>query len=255
MVDYSRILRLSILQLRKKYVGTSVGLLWTFVLPAIQSIYYIFIFGYVFRQRVLNDGLPYIPWFLSGFSVWIFFSETIMSSLNLLKSNASLITNFRIDQRHLYVASIVSIFPTFIVMVVATFALGFDQISSHLLPFIFSILGLYLLFLICLLCSLVMGLIGLLLPDIAIIFPVLLQLGLFTTYAVVPASTFPSFYNNILILNPLNVCIALFRGLLSSPIPSSQIFLLFIYLPIFQFLVFWSWKRYKLFSTSIASRL
>ena len=190
-----------------------------------------------------------------GFLCLDFFSETIMSSLNLLKSNASLITNFRIDQRHLYVASIVSIFPTFIVMVVATFALGFDQISLHLLPFIFSILGLYisLSYMLALLSG--DGLNRAITARYCNYFSCIVATWFVYYLRGRSCINFPSFYNNILILNPLNVCIALFRGLLSSPIPSSQILLLFIYLPIFQFLVFWSWKRYKLFSTSIASRL
>ena len=139
--------KLTIYTLRKRYAGTKLGILWSVFIPIIQAIYYIFIFGFVFKLRYEIGSVSYLSWFLSGFSTWFFFSESIINSLTLFSSNASLIKNFKISKIDLIVSSIFTSLPYLFVFGILAMIFNSNQAYSWSTIFL-SIMGYSTLFLI-----------------------------------------------------------------------------------------------------------
>jgi ABC-type polysaccharide/polyol phosphate export permease len=77
-------------ELRTRHLGTFGGFLWSILNPTIMALIYWFVFSAVFYSgRVKYEGfeLPYICYFLAGFSPWLLFQETISRSLTSVIDN------------------------------------------------------------------------------------------------------------------------------------------------------------------------
>ena len=253
-MNINSIKKLTIYNLRTRYAGTSLGILWSILTPLIQSIYYIFIFGFVFKQRFEIGGLSYLSWFLSGFSAWFFFSETLINSLSLFTSNASLIKNFKISKLELVLSSVLTSVPYLIIF--GFLSLIFQEnIIINLSSIILAIIAYISLFLISINFHIIFSLIGLSLPDSRHAIPNLLQIFLFTTNAVIPDGTFPYPISNFIKYNPLSILFSTIRSGFGKGIESHYVllnlFLLSILIIITRFLT----KRFNNLSTKITSAL
>jgi lipopolysaccharide transport system permease protein len=70
------------------YKQTILGPIWFFVKPVFSSIVYLFIFGTI--AGLSQDGIPPILFYISGLTLWSYFSETVLMTSDVLKSNASI---------------------------------------------------------------------------------------------------------------------------------------------------------------------
>ncbi|GAA0077165.1 ABC transporter permease [Clostridium sp. CTA-5] len=77
------IFRLSLEDFRKRFIGSSFGLLWPFVQPLITTLVLWMVFSVGFRSTNVKD-VPFICWMLSGLVPWYYFSEALASSSNSL---------------------------------------------------------------------------------------------------------------------------------------------------------------------------
>ena len=80
--------------LRKRYTGSMMGLLWSFIHPLMLIFTYYFIFSYVFSRKVTADygTNSYALWLMCGIVPWMYFSETIRRSAQAVLDNRTLIT-------------------------------------------------------------------------------------------------------------------------------------------------------------------
>ena len=74
-------------------MGTFLGSIWTILRPSIFviTIYIVFTFGFKQKDAITNDQLPYIAYLLTGYIPWIFFSETVSATSNVLIQNRNFI--------------------------------------------------------------------------------------------------------------------------------------------------------------------
>jgi lipopolysaccharide transport system permease protein len=70
------------------YKQTILGPIWFFVQPILTSIIYIIIFGQV--AKLSTDGVPQLAFYLSGITIWNYFSESLIKTSNVFQSNASI---------------------------------------------------------------------------------------------------------------------------------------------------------------------
>jgi lipopolysaccharide transport system permease protein len=70
------------------YKQTILGPIWYVIKPLITSIVFAFIFGNV--AKISTDGTPYIIFYMAGMINWTFFSETLISTSNTFRVNASI---------------------------------------------------------------------------------------------------------------------------------------------------------------------
>ena len=88
---------------RNKFSSMSLGTVWGFAVPMIfMAIYYV-IFNFVLKSGdiVTPSGLqiPFIIWFLSGFSMWLFISDGLVNATNSIRTYSYLVkkTVFNVD--------------------------------------------------------------------------------------------------------------------------------------------------------------
>lgn len=77
--------------LRTKYLGSFMGVLWAFIHPTISILVYWVVFQVGFKTTPMDGNLPFILWLLSGIIPWFFFSESLSSATNSIIENNYLV--------------------------------------------------------------------------------------------------------------------------------------------------------------------
>ena len=70
------------------YKQTILGPICFFVLPILTTIIYVIIFGQV--VKLSTDGLPQMAFYLSGVTIWSYFSDVLNKTASVFQSNASI---------------------------------------------------------------------------------------------------------------------------------------------------------------------
>jgi ABC-type polysaccharide/polyol phosphate export permease len=123
-------------ELRQKYKGSTLGVLWYLVNPLILMGAYALVFKVLLRVASVPD---YPVFLISGLIVWVFFSQALLSSAPSLVLNAPLIRKVRFP-RETIPASVAAVQAvTFVVMLVvlvpvALVVRGNFDVSLLLLP-------------------------------------------------------------------------------------------------------------------------
>ena len=70
------------------YKQTILGPIWFFVQPILTSLIYLILFGQV--AKLSTDGLPQLAFYLSGITIWNYFSDSLLKTSSVFQSNASI---------------------------------------------------------------------------------------------------------------------------------------------------------------------
>ncbi len=84
--------------LRAKYKGSALGLLWTLALPVTLMLVYLVVFSVLLNSRA-TDVDHYWLFLLCGLPPWVFFANSLQSSARSLLENASLIRKVRFPRQ------------------------------------------------------------------------------------------------------------------------------------------------------------
>lgn len=79
--DRRLLVNLSMQDFKRRFAGSYFGTLWGFVNPLLTMTVYWLVFEFGFRSGDA-DGFPFILWFGSGISAWMFFSEAFSLASN-----------------------------------------------------------------------------------------------------------------------------------------------------------------------------
>ena len=97
-------------ELRRKYKGTSLGVLWYLVNPLVLLGAYTLMFGHVFHVQ----NHPDFPLFLMiGLTVWTFFSQSLLAAAESLIDQGALVRKARFPREAIPGASVAVQFVTF----------------------------------------------------------------------------------------------------------------------------------------------
>jgi len=110
---------------RKRYYGSSLGIIWALINPLFLLVIYYFIFNVIFNNQIEN----FILYMFSGFLIWMFFEEASKEGLNTITSNRYLIENIRIKKLDIYISGLLS----------KLFALIFNIFAYFLISLFFKI--------------------------------------------------------------------------------------------------------------------
>jgi ABC-2 type transport system permease protein len=194
-------------ELRIRYRRSLLGFSWTMLQPLLMMLVLQVAFSTIFRFDVAN----YPVYVLAGLLFWNFFAQSIVHSMNSLRSSAALISRLPVPK---------AVFP------VAAIASGLINLFFALVPLLAIIvftghpLRPALLFLpvaIAIAAMFTLGA-GLLLSPLAVFFNdvveligVLLQLAMFLTPVVYPMAIVPDRWRVLLRFNPLRSILEIFR--------------------------------------------
>ena len=196
--------------LKARYKQTILGASWIILQPLLMTLVFAVFLGKI--VRVPSDGVPYVLFLFSGLLPWTFFSNAMSASSYSLVINAPLVTKVY--------------FPRSLVPIAATFVRLFDFIvaSAVLLMlmvyyhqfFTWTILIAPLLVLQMTLLAIGLGMwfsaLNAKYRDISTALPVLLQLWMFTSPIVYPATLVPARWTWLYELNPMVGIIEGFRS-------------------------------------------
>jgi len=97
---------------QNKYLASYIGLPWAFMQPAVIILVMWFAFTYGLKIRVMESGLPFVPWLICAMVPWLFISETLITSSSSLIQYSYLIkkTSFKVG-----IIPLIKIFTAFII--------------------------------------------------------------------------------------------------------------------------------------------
>jgi lipopolysaccharide transport system permease protein len=202
------------------YKQTILGPIWFFVQPILTSLIYLVLFGQV--AKLSTDGLPQLAFYLSGITIWNYFSESLSKTSTVFKDNSGVFGKVYFPRLIMPLAIVVSglmkfsiqfglfiavvLYYTFVdetiqpnswvlmtpvlIVLMATFALGLGMIFS-------SLTTKY--------------------KDLTFLLSFGIQLAMYATPVVYPISALPVHYKWIVEANPLTAIFECFRyGYLGS---------------------------------------
>lgn len=75
--------------IKTRYAGSGLGLLWTIFTPLVQIVLFWFVFSGIMKARpYANTPMPYLYFLLSSFFFWLAFSEGIFRASNVIIENS-----------------------------------------------------------------------------------------------------------------------------------------------------------------------
>jgi lipopolysaccharide transport system permease protein len=78
--------------IKAKYAGSGLGLLWTILIPIAQIALFWFVFSAIMKARpYATTEVPYIYFLLSSFFFWLAFSDGLFRSSNIIIENAEIV--------------------------------------------------------------------------------------------------------------------------------------------------------------------
>jgi lipopolysaccharide transport system permease protein len=201
-----------------RYKQTALGVLWVIIQPLLTMLVFAFVFGRIVGMP--SEGIPYPLFAFAGLVPWTFFAGALTRSGNSLVGSAHLITKVYFPRLIIPIsavlAALIDFVISFILLAILMIWYGVDltwQIA--LLPFVVLLTALL---------ALGVGMwasaLNVKYRDVGYILPFLVQLGMFATPIIYPASIIPGRWRWILELNPMTGIIEGYRAsLFNQPIP------------------------------------
>lgn len=118
-----------------RYAGQVLGVFWAFCHPVFLIGLYVFIFAFVFRQKVggtVDLPLDYTAYLLSGIVAWLGIQDGLVKSCTIITSNAALVKQTVFPLEVLIIKSmVVSLFPQIISLVLLVVYVLFTHGALH----------------------------------------------------------------------------------------------------------------------------
>ena len=102
-------------ELKSRYAGNALGILWLFLNPIIQIGIFWFVFGVGIRGGAPVDGIPFIVWLQTGMIPWFFISAGISQGATSISSKLSVASKMNFP---------LSIVPAYVILA---------QLQTHLI--------------------------------------------------------------------------------------------------------------------------
>ena len=119
-------------EIRGKYKGSFLGVLWSFVNPLLQVLVYAIVFPYIMRIQTPN----YLQYLIIGIIPWTFFITTINQGMITVRMNAGIIKKVYFPREILPLSVVLSGLINFFIscIIILIFCLfGGIGVSAHLL--------------------------------------------------------------------------------------------------------------------------
>ena len=205
---------LTLRDIKVRYKQTVMGLAWVIIQPLTTML----IFTLVFNRFVRLDtgALPYPLFALSGLLLWLFFANAVTNSTHSLVSNANLITKVYFPRMFIPAASVgaglVDLAVSFLLLVALCLYYGVALTLNLLLVPLFIMLMALL--------ALGVGLLSAAMTvkyrDLRHALPFIIQLWMFASPVIYPASVVPVQWKWLLLINPVAGIIEGFRASLTG---------------------------------------
>jgi lipopolysaccharide transport system permease protein len=196
------------------YKQTILGPIWFFLQPLLISFTFILIFGRV--AGLSTDGLPMMIFYLTGITIWNYFSETLNKTATVFKDNAQMFGKVYFPRLTMPFSIVISN--------LIRFGIQFSLLLVVWLYYLFTTEAIHPNYLILLtpVLVLLMGVLGLGLgmiisalttkyKDLIFLLTFGIQLAMYATPVIYPMSSIPEKYKPVLMANPMSPIVETFR--------------------------------------------
>jgi len=195
--------------IKVRYKQTVLGVLWAVIQPFFTMVVFVLLFGQL--AKLPTDGIPGPIFYFSALVPWIYFSSTVTNAGMSLVSNSGLLTKIYFPRIILPAAAALSNLIDFLIS--SVFLIGF--MAYYKIPIGWNLLLWPILVVLLMLLALSLGTffaaLNVKYRDIKYALPFFIQLLLFATPIIYPASMVPERFQWLLALNPLSALIEMFR--------------------------------------------
>lgn len=211
--DYRELLYFLIWRdIKVRYKQTTLGALWAIIQPLTMMVIFTIFFSKLIR--VPTDGIPSGLFYFAGMALWMFFSNAVMNGANSLLGNTNLITKVYFPKLIIPTAAVLAAVVDFAIASLLLIGLliyyGYGESWEVLLILPISLLT----------TAMALG-IGILFAalnakyrDVRYVLPFLIQIWMFITPIIYPASVVPKNYRWLLALNPFTGIVEGYRAAL-----------------------------------------
>ena len=201
---------LAMRDIKVRYKQTLLGLMWAVLQPLFTMVVFSIFFGRL--AGIPSDDIPYPLFAYAGLLPWTFFSNAVSNSSNSLVSNSNLITKVYFPRMTMPVAAVVSGLVDFAIAFVLLIALMFYYSTSIsaailILPVIIAMTSL-----LAIGVGMLMSALNVKYRDIRYALPFVIQMGMFVTPIIYPASIIPERWRWLMELNPLTGQVEAYRS-------------------------------------------
>ncbi|OGG44707.1 phosphate ABC transporter permease [Candidatus Kaiserbacteria bacterium RIFCSPHIGHO2_01_FULL_48_10] len=204
--------------IKVRYKQTAIGILWAILQPFLMMMIFSFVFGRL--AKIPSNDIPYPVFVFAGLLFWNYFSSAITNASNVLVEQESMVKKIYFPRLILPISS--SLTPLVDFCIAFVILLGLTA-YYHYVPNIFGILMIPLLLLLAFVSAAGIGFflsaINVKYRDIRHALPFFIQILLFVTPVIYPASIIDAKYQWILALNPMTGIIEAVRSLLFQNTP------------------------------------
>jgi lipopolysaccharide transport system permease protein len=202
------------------YKQTILGPIWFFLQPILTSVIYLVLFGQV--AKLSTDGLPQLAFYLSGITIWNYFSESLSKTSTVFRDNSGVFGKVYFPRLIMPLAIVVSGLMKFSIQfaLFISVVLYYTFVQQTITPNIWVLATPYL---ILLMAAFALGL-GMIFSslttkykDLTFLLSFGIQLAMYATPVVYPISALPLNYRWMVEMNPLTGIFECFRyGYLGS---------------------------------------
>jgi lipopolysaccharide transport system permease protein len=186
--------------IKLRYKQTALGIVWVILQPLIAALIFAAIFGRL--AKLPSDGTPYFLFVFCGLTAWSYFSQALQRASNSLVSNAQLVSKVYFPRLLIPLAHTLAVLLDFVVMLVILFFLmGIYRVAptAHLLALPFFLL---LAILTATGIALWFSALSVKYRDFMYALPFLIQVWMYASPVVYPASMVPEKWQIWFALNP-----------------------------------------------------
>ena len=216
--DLQLTFNLFVMNIRDRYLGSSLGSAWAIANPLFMLGLYTFLFGYVFKVRLpgAETTFAYALWLISGYGPWIGTVESLSASTSAVVGASGIVKNLAIKTELLPIAAtfigVVSVGVCVIFLNVLLIADGRPPgIHTLWLPavvavhfFLLTAFGLWL------------SAFNVFVRDLGLALPNLLTIAMFSTPIFYPIENLPATLQTITRANPFYILVESYRAVILS---------------------------------------
>lgn len=210
LYNYRELLKSNIKkEIRGKYKGSFLGVLWSFINPLLQVFVYSIVFSYVMRTQIDH----YLVYVVCGIIPWNFFTTVVNQGMVTVRANGSVIKKVYFPREILPISIVTSEAVNFMIstIIILGFVIfGGIGLSKYIIFYPIVLLAQYLLLIA---IALIVSSISVYVRDLQHLIGVVMQLLFYATPIVYSSDTIPESFKWILNLNPMTYIINGYRDI------------------------------------------
>lgn len=206
------IMGLALRDVKMRYQLSILGLYWAVLNPLLMALVWGFVFSVIFRAQGIQ-GVPYVVFLFCGITFWSLFSNSLMTAVNCLTGNASLLSKLYFPRVILPTASVAArlVDLVFSLVVLGILMACYNVTPGHKLYWLPVLLVVQLVFTLGM--AYIVSAVNVLYRDVSQILSVLLMLWLYISPVIYTLEMVPGAIRKYFIYNPIGQLVYMETGI------------------------------------------